>query len=192
MLEWETLSVEMVPPEQVGEKATFTAVLGYRNRETQLDEIGEAVSQGVNPVDYKPSTVKAEAFAKLKLERNENTGKLAVTEVTITGEDVTTALLRTLPLAKVTTTILMALKLRYGDETISDVGEIEVTADDRKQWPRGDKQRVSRLVADIFNKATEMNLPPIPEIAKRFEVSNRTASRMVAYSREIGDLPTVS
>ena len=183
MLEWETFNVEMVPPVREGEQATFTAMLQYVDR--------EATSQGANPASHERSPVVSHAFAELRLERNESTGKLAVTEVTITGEDVTTALLRTLPLAKVTTTILMALKIRYGDETVSDVGEIEVTADDRKQWPRGDKERVSRLVAKIFTKATDMNIPPIPEIAKKFEVSNRTASRMVAYSREIGDLPPV-
>ena len=191
MLEWETLSVEMVPPVREDEKATFTAMLGYGNKKAQLDEIGEAVSQGADPASYVPSPVITQAFAELRLERNESTGKLAVTEVTITGEDVTTALLRTLPLAKVTTTILTALKIRYGEETVSDVGEIKVTADDRKQWPRGDKERVSKLVTKIFTKATDMNIPPIPEIAKKFEVSNRTASRMVAYSREIGDLPPV-
>lgn len=183
MLEWETFNVEMVPPVREGEQATFTAMLQYVDR--------EATSQGANPASHERSPVVSHAFAELRLERNECTGKLAVTEVTITGEDVTTALLRTLPLAKVTTTILMALKIRYGEETVSDVGEIEVTADDRKQWPRGDKERVSKLVAKIFTKATDMNIPPIPEIAKKFEVSNRTASRMVAYSREIGDLPPV-
>lgn len=205
MLEWDVISIDPVPASQKqresGKPLSFVARLHYWDRQSWRKEsdkmFNEAVEAGLDPVQQaldnpdRPAPPDPVAFAKLKLERDKATGTLAVTEVTVSGDNVTTALMRTLPISKVTTKSLTLLRLLYGEETVTDVGEIEVTADDRKQWPRGDKRSVSRLVAKIFTQATGMNVPPIPEIAKKFEVSNRTASRMVAYSREVGDLPTV-
>ncbi|WP_313547815.1 hypothetical protein [Corynebacterium sp.] len=201
MLEWDVISVDKVPSAGTDKALSFVARLHYWDKQAHtkaLDQMfNDAVKAGLDPVQYaldnpgKPEPADPVAYAKLKLERDKNTGSLGVTEVTVSGDDVTAVLLRSLPISKVTTKALGLLELLYGKETVSDVGEIVVTADDRKQWPRGDKKRVSRLVTKIFTKATDMNIPPIPEIAKKFEVSNRTASRMVAYSREIGDLPPV-
>lgn len=184
MLEWEVLEVAL---KHEGASRFYVVTLGYGESQTQ-EKVQDILRKKLDvPLPKTP------AYAEMKLVLDPVAGQASVVEISVSGEEITTSLLRTLPLSKVVSEAIEFIQEQKKEQyLLPGFQEIEVTADDRKQWPRGDKQRVSRLVADIFNEANALRIPPIPEIAKRFEVSNRTASRMVAYSREIGDLPTVS
>ncbi|AGG67639.1 hypothetical protein [Corynebacterium callunae] len=184
MLEWEILEVGLEDEEH---HPLYVVTLGYGESQTR-EKVQEILRKKLDV-----SLPKTPAYAEMKLFLDPVAGHASVVEITVSGEEITTSLLRTLPLSKVVSEAIEFIQEQKKEQfALPGFQEIEVTADDRKQWPRGDKKRVSVLVADIFNHAKALRIPPIPEIAKRFEVSNRTASRMVAYSREIGDLPTVS
>lgn len=56
----------------------------------------------------------------------------------------------------------------------------------RKEWPKGDVDKVCRAVADLYHHAATINIGRQEVIEAAFEVSKATAGRMIAKARELG------
>lgn len=56
----------------------------------------------------------------------------------------------------------------------------------RKEWPKGDVDKVCKAVADLYHHAATINIGRQEVIEAAFEVSKATAGRMIAKARELG------
>ena len=57
-----------------------------------------------------------------------------------------------------------------------------------KEWPKGDLEKLSHAVAEVYTNAIHNDEPPTQAVAKAFKKHYRTAIRMVMKARELGIL----
>ena len=57
-----------------------------------------------------------------------------------------------------------------------------------KEWPKGDLEKLSHAVAEVYTSAIRNDEPPTQAVAKAFKKHYRTAIRMVTKARELGIL----
>lgn len=122
--------------------------------------------------------------AILTIGPNRWAGRFLVRHILISGQDVTGVLLRTLPVQALVEEALGHLERNQwpGLRPIPDV-----TKDDAALWPK-QKERIAGLIGEIYVQSSLRGLAPVDEIERRFDVSRRTATRMVAFAREYGSL----
>lgn len=182
MPEWEIESVDVRP----GDPGVFyeaTALYGKRDVLPTADRISARIERG----ELLPET-RAQAFAHLILRPDVRVGEIKVTGINVYGDEVTGQLLRTIPVSRLVSEAFSRLE----KDGWPGLPTAHVSKDVREQWPRGNKGLAAMAAADVYLKATMRNIPPVPEVAEQFQVSNRTAARIIAHARETGHLPNVS
>lgn len=92
-------------------------------------------------------------------------------------------LVRTFPVATFATQVELALA---GQSSVDDALPDHEAL--RREWPKGDLDKVSKEVARLYNLAAAENLARQQFVADTFEVSKATAGRMISKARELGHI----
>lgn len=95
----------------------------------------------------------------------------------ITAED-----LRAIPFVRLMNQAELALQEDEAEDLKGPINFHEI----RKEWPKGDLEKVSKVVAHLYNTAVQKGIPRPVLIADTLEVSHSTANRMIAKARELG------
>ncbi|MFS0216669.1 hypothetical protein ACL1KS_09145 [Corynebacterium striatum] len=85
-----------------------------------------------------------------------------------------------------------------GDYRLNAPAEIETIRESvdvpalRKEWPNGDLDEFSTVVAEVYTAAYQLGEPPKESVADFFNISTSTAGRMISKARALGKLKAAS
>lgn len=130
--------------------------------------------------------------ARAQIERCE----VSISAINADGDRLSPGRLRAIPFGQLTAMsepFIFDLE-NSGGFTLTSPAETDVLEESydfeelRKEWPKGDLNKFSNAVADVYLSAIANSTPPKNAVAERFSTSKATAGRMIAKARDLGIL----
>lgn len=178
MTEWKLKKVEYEPgdPEMGQFWYKVSAQRGTRrsNKELLLDmSFKEVIQYGYSLIHL-----------TFWLQPDVRIGKFEVSSMQLSTKDVTSALLRTIPIQHLSELALQEMSERGwpGLRPMFTINE-----ETRRLWPKN-KDHAAYIAAEIYKAASIRRIPPVEEVERQFKVSRSTATRIIAHARKIGHL----
>lgn len=176
--EWELTAVEFEPGDP-DDGEFWYKVTAKRGTRPSTEELLRDMSFK-DRIQYGYSLITLEFW----LQPNVHVGKFEVSSLFIETKDVTSALLRTIPIQHLTELALQEMSER-GWPGLRPM--ITISEEARRLWPKN-KDQAALFAGEIYKAAMLRGLAPVEEVERQFDVSRSTATRIISHARKTGYL----